>query len=417
MAVHRFHPYHPAPDAHHHPHHHQPNAHAGPSTMPAAAHSYAHRRAHVPHAYSNRGPFEVPPSPPFFDYVVDRLVDTVTASLEPAWRPDQSLTSKQQLRWWVETLIAKSRCRTATVLVALAYLDKARPNLRVSSGFLACERALIGAFILANKYTNDEVFSTRAWAHASSTLFTVKEIVRAERELLQVLRFDLSIPGAALMAHYKMVVARCRQHALAISSAAYSPQIPASLQGPHIASSSRYTRYPSNPVISMHRSQRASPASTSSSGSISPVESPEPQTPPAYPYSVPAHAPSDTQRTSIPTSAFTMPYVLANDLHDLAGKLPPSMPAFEDPKAFLPVDGKDFGAIPPTQPSLLAELYGDLDPQSALHSHPAEIAPPFVPSVFPGVLPQQWPDHPTRAVVGAGGWMEIPRAPEVPFAF
>ena len=87
----------------------------------------------------------------FSDYVVDRLVDTVTASLDPAWRADQSLSSKQQLRWWVETLIGKTRCRTSTVLLALAYLDKARPHLRVSPGFLACERALIGSLMLANK--------------------------------------------------------------------------------------------------------------------------------------------------------------------------------------------------------------------------------------------------------------------------
>lgn len=396
MTCHRFHPYHSADMHHHHP------SHAGPSSLPAPSHSYAHRRAHAAHAPSNRGPLEVPPSPPFFDYVVDRLVETVTASLDPAWRADQSLTSKQQLRWWMETLIVKSRCRTATILVALAYLDKARPNLRVSTGFLACERALIGALILANKYTNDEVFSTRAWAHASSTLFTTKEIVRAERELLQVLRFDLSIPGAALMSHYKMVVARCRQHALAISNTTFSPQIPASLQGLHIASSFRHPRYPSNPVPSMHRSLRASPASTSSSGSISPVESPVPQTPPPYPYGVHTHATSDTQRTNVPTAAYAMPYVLVNDFHDAASKLPPSIAVPAQPKAYLPAGGNDFGTIAPTQPSLLAELYGDLDPQSLLHSHPAEIAPAFVSNVLPNVA--QWPDHPPHIAVSVGPW-------------
>lgn len=167
MACHRFHPYH-CSDMQHHANH------AGPSSMAAASHSYAHRRPHAALPSSgNRGALDVPPIPPFFgefslllartewplsrsvpafpDYVVDRLVETVTASLDPAWRADQSLTSKQQLRRWVETLIGKSRCRTSTVLLALAYLDKARPNLRVSTGFLACERALIGSLTLANK--------------------------------------------------------------------------------------------------------------------------------------------------------------------------------------------------------------------------------------------------------------------------
>ena len=85
----------------------------------------------------------------FPDYVVDRLADTVSASLDLAGR---SVNLKEpRLRWWVEQVIAKSRCPTSTVLVALAYLDRARPNMRISTGVWACERALIGALILANK--------------------------------------------------------------------------------------------------------------------------------------------------------------------------------------------------------------------------------------------------------------------------
>ena len=88
----------------------------------------------------------------FPDYVVDCLVDTVTASLDPVWRVEQCITLKEpRLRWWVEEVITKSRCRTSTVLVALVYLDKARPNMRISMGAWACERALIGSLILANK--------------------------------------------------------------------------------------------------------------------------------------------------------------------------------------------------------------------------------------------------------------------------
>ena len=88
----------------------------------------------------------------FPDYVVDRLADTVAASLDPAER--RAPLKEPRLRWWVEQLIVRSRCRTSTVLVALTYLDKARPNLRISTGFWACERALIGALILANKVSS-----------------------------------------------------------------------------------------------------------------------------------------------------------------------------------------------------------------------------------------------------------------------
>lgn len=86
------------------------------------------------------------------DYVVDRLVDTVVASLDPAWRAEQAHTLRQpRLRWWVEEVITKARCRSSTVLVALGYLDRAGPNMRISMGALPCERALMGSLVLANK--------------------------------------------------------------------------------------------------------------------------------------------------------------------------------------------------------------------------------------------------------------------------
>lgn len=148
-----------------------PSSIAGPSALPAGSHVYTPRRAH---STARRGPLDVPLSPPFFgkfsrlyprpgflvsrsapafpDYVVDRLVDTVTASLDPNWRLEQAQALKQpRLRWWVQEVITKSRCRTSTILVALGYLDRAASCMRISLGGYACERALIGALVLANK--------------------------------------------------------------------------------------------------------------------------------------------------------------------------------------------------------------------------------------------------------------------------
>ena len=167
--------YHPSPHNMHHLRNHRRNSsRAGPSSLPppAPARPYPPPKVHTPARRS--GPLEVSLSAPFFgrfsppslprdfsvsrsasvfpDYVVDRLVDTVTASLDPVWRVEQSISLKEpRLRWWVEEVIAKSRCRTSTVLVALTYLDRARPNMRISPGAWACERALIGSLILANK--------------------------------------------------------------------------------------------------------------------------------------------------------------------------------------------------------------------------------------------------------------------------
>ena len=86
------------------------------------------------------------------DYVVDRLVDTVSAALDRCWGDSQQRCLRNPLlRPFVHSVLTKNRLPAATVLVALVYLDKARKNLRVSPGFWACERALIGALILANK--------------------------------------------------------------------------------------------------------------------------------------------------------------------------------------------------------------------------------------------------------------------------
>ncbi|KAI0092508.1 hypothetical protein BDY19DRAFT_488044 [Irpex rosettiformis] len=143
----------------------------------------------------------LPVSSPLFEYVVDRLVDTVSAALDRSWDEGQQRSLRTPfLLPFVQSVLTKNRVSAATVLVALVYLDRSRKNLRVSAGFWACERALVGAMILANKYTNDDILSTKAWA-ISSTIFTSRDVVKAEREFLQVLRYDLSVTEYQLMAH------------------------------------------------------------------------------------------------------------------------------------------------------------------------------------------------------------------------
>ena len=85
--------------------------------------------------------------PAFPDYVVDHLFNTVAGAVDPTCR----LTSKPSLRMWAESVICKTRCRTTTALVALSYLDRARPSMRIQMGSWAVEWAFVGALILANK--------------------------------------------------------------------------------------------------------------------------------------------------------------------------------------------------------------------------------------------------------------------------
>ena len=145
-------------------------SHAGPSSIPATAtHPHPLRRAQAP---TNRGPLELPLNPPFFgqlsplcpilhsdvsrsspvfpDYVADHLFNTVAVSVHPVCR----LTPKPKLRLWLEGVIAKSRCRPSTALVALSYLERARRSMRIQMGSCAVEWAFVGALILANKVSH-----------------------------------------------------------------------------------------------------------------------------------------------------------------------------------------------------------------------------------------------------------------------
>ncbi|KIP09810.1 hypothetical protein PHLGIDRAFT_125960 [Phlebiopsis gigantea 11061_1 CR5-6] len=378
--------------------HHSHHAHRA-APVPAT-HPYAPPKARGPVRRS--GPLELPLSAPFFDYVVDRLADTVAASLDPAERG--APLKEPRLRWWVEQLIARSRCRTSTVLVALTYLDKARPNLRISTGFWACERALIGALILANKFTNDEVFSTRTWAQASHW-FAAKDVVRAERELLQVLCYNLQINSRALASHYKAIVARCRH--LAINPAAFASRQPPSPQTFPVASSSRLPALAPNAMASIHALRRISVDSAMSSGSASPMDSPELQTPESYPASLLAHGSADAKRIQPPVSYVT-PYSLANGNRGIHSQDASSIPAYDEPRPYLFAPGKDFGdALPEPQPSLLAELLEDLDPQYIPQSRLTEIGLPFMAHNLPPV-PPQWMDFPQQYAENPVSWAPAP---------
>lgn len=373
------------PDSHSRCDMYHPGSSAGPFFSAYAPASSAHT--------PRRTSFEVPLCPPFFDYVVDRLADVVATALDPSWscEPHAHPVRHPFLRPFVEAVITKSRCRTSTVLVALAYLDRARPRLRISAGMWACERALIGALALANKYTNDEIYSTKAWAIASG-LFTVRDVVRAERELIQVLHFDLHVREAELAAHYEAIAMRCRYPAV-------SPQTFVSRPAKPVLPPLQYPAYTPLQTPSVHALRRSSACSIMSSGSASPLDSPELQTPESYPYNVPAHAASDAKRSN-PSASYAIPYVLADDLpaaypeFSFSASQRSLAPTLDGSAFYLFADGKDFGDVAPdAQPSLLAELLEDLDPKYMTLPRPSEVVPPTQShSHFPPAGAPQWPD-------------------------
>ena len=121
-------------------------------------------------------------------------------------------------------VVHKSRIDISVVLVALVYLERVRPQFKISDERWACERILIGALVLAAKvtssrlpmhttpvsltrasilqYVSDYTIKNARWARWSGT-FSKEDIGRMERELLDILDWNLSIAEGDVMAHHE----------------------------------------------------------------------------------------------------------------------------------------------------------------------------------------------------------------------
>ena len=87
------------------------------------------------------------------DYVVNCVVATVQFAMDKSWGSSSDPMSLKQPTFvcFVRSVLKMSRCPSSTVFVALVYLDRARMQMRISRGDWACERAFLGALMLANK--------------------------------------------------------------------------------------------------------------------------------------------------------------------------------------------------------------------------------------------------------------------------
>lgn len=256
------------------------------------------------------------------------------------------------------------------------------------------------------------MYSTKAWAHAAG-LTSARDVVKAERELLQVLRFDLKINGRAVASHFKAIVALSARPAIRIATHVHAPP---SLHASPVASSPQVARYHPYHTPSIHALRRSSVDSAVSSGSASPLDSPELQTPEPHPFNVPAHAAFDAKR-AFPAVPYVAPYILGGDSRDAFAQQFASAPAPDEPWPYLLAGGKDFGdVIPPSQPSLLAELLGDLDPQFIPVSHPPEVAPSFLTNFHPNAA-HQWSDPSLQYKENALPWVEHSAQNTVPYMF
>ncbi|KAF9645743.1 hypothetical protein BDM02DRAFT_3080647, partial [Thelephora ganbajun] len=107
---------------------------------------------------------------------------------------------------FVWRMICTSRVSAAVVLVALVYIKRAKPHLRITAERWACERIFVGALVLAGKYLNDKMMKNIIWARCSG-IFEHRDIGRMEREMLDILDWDLSVHEEEILAHQKYLSA------------------------------------------------------------------------------------------------------------------------------------------------------------------------------------------------------------------
>ena len=165
------------------------------------------------------------------EYAVHTTLETVDYALgrEPSSSLDRTprYCKKKHggFAQFVWRMICTSRVSAAVVLVALIYINRAKPHLRITTERWACERIFVGALVLAgkvsplsdvihylivlipsvaNQYLNDKMMKNVVWARCSG-IFEHGDIGRMEREMLNILDWDLSVHEEEILAHQKFL--------------------------------------------------------------------------------------------------------------------------------------------------------------------------------------------------------------------
>ncbi|KAJ6494905.1 hypothetical protein C8R47DRAFT_974563 [Mycena vitilis] len=143
-------------------------------------------------------------------YIVHCVFHTVQHALAQhlKFTPSHSLRRFTQ---FVENVLCLAEIRAPTVLVALAYIARARPHLSIATAEWALERVFLGALIVASKYTHDCAIRNAEWALCTG-LFGKGDIGRIEREFLEVLDWELGVREFDLLAHREGFLAGVSTH-------------------------------------------------------------------------------------------------------------------------------------------------------------------------------------------------------------
>lgn len=137
------------------------------------------------------------------EQLVQSTIEVVNFALDiPAstsrGRPATRANKYTEFTEFVTGVVERAETTVSDILVALIYIQRARPYLSVQTEEWALHRVFLGALIIASKYTNDSTLKNIHWAMVSGT-FGKRDIGRIEREFIEVLDWDFSVTEGDLL--------------------------------------------------------------------------------------------------------------------------------------------------------------------------------------------------------------------------
>jgi len=148
---------------------------------------------------------QLKPSKQLIDYVVDCVADTVDFAMgrpsQPRGRTASRRPGLSKFTTFATDVLTRAEVTTPTILVALTYIDRAKPHLHIALEEWALERVFLGALIIASKTTNDSTLKNVHWALCTG-VFGKRDVGRIEREFLDVLDWELGFSEADILSHH-----------------------------------------------------------------------------------------------------------------------------------------------------------------------------------------------------------------------
>lgn len=198
------------------------------------------------------------------------------------------------LMTFISKLVRYTNVYSGTLLSTLVYLEKLSHKLPKNSQGLPCtlHRIFLACLIISSKFNNDSSPKNSHWADYTDGLFTLEDINLMERQLLNLLNFDVKISNNDLSRVLKIFIDPIKQDLKIAQRIRRSQKSPSSPRSPSSSPrSNRPQQLPPSPVSyndilknSHYRSSSVTSLSSStSSNSLSSISSDE-ELPIANPY-------------------------------------------------------------------------------------------------------------------------------------